>query len=162
MNVASHDICVHETTCKRVTLADCDQDEVVEIDGQRIQELAARTALGLVATTHEHPFGPDWDVFKVSGKVFLLLTEVPGEPVTIVKCDPDLAAALRGAHAEITTGYHMNKRHWITLHGGVALGPDPVEDLVCNSYRLVVAGLPRRARPRRLQPNRCGNNDCEK
>ncbi|HEV8557615.1 MAG TPA: MmcQ/YjbR family DNA-binding protein, partial [Actinophytocola sp.] len=34
----------------------------------------------------EHPFGPDWEVFKVRGKVFMLMTEVPGRPV--VCCAP--------------------------------------------------------------------------
>ena len=35
-------------------------------------------------------------------------------PVVILKADPDDAAALRKQYADITPGYHMNKRHWIT------------------------------------------------
>lgn len=43
--------------------------------GAALQELAIRTATELPDVTHEHPFGPEWDVLKVSGKVFLLVTE---------------------------------------------------------------------------------------
>ena len=51
--------------------------------GAALQELAIRTATELPDATHEHPFGPEWDVLKVSGKVFLLVTEAPGEPVAV-------------------------------------------------------------------------------
>ncbi len=81
-------------------------------------------------------------MFKVWGKVFLLLTDVPGEPVAIMKCEPDLSAALRGSHEAITAGYHMNKRHWITIHGGLDVDRTLVDELVQSSYQLVVDGLP--------------------
>ena len=35
-----------------------------------------------------HPFGPDWDVYKVRNKVFMLFTHVTGEPIVILKADP--------------------------------------------------------------------------
>ncbi len=106
-----------------------------------------RTAAELPGVTHEHPFGPEWEVFKVSGRVFLLVTDVPGEPVAVLKCDPEDALALRGEHAGITPGYHMNKRHWITVHAGRDVSGDLVEELVRESYLLVRAGLPRDRRP---------------
>ncbi len=84
---------------------------------------------------------------KVRGKVFMLTTDVTGEPLVILKSAPDEATALREQHAEITPGYHMNKRHWITLHGGDSLDRGLVEELVTDSYRLVVAGLPKAQRP---------------
>ncbi|MFD7246831.1 MmcQ/YjbR family DNA-binding protein [Streptomyces massasporeus] len=118
------------------------------MDGAEVQRLAAQCAEGLPGAVLEHPFGPEWDVHKVRGKVFMLVTEVTGAPMVIVKCVPDEATALRQQYAEITPGYHMNKRHWITpLHGGGALEPALVEELVTDSYRLVVAGLPKAQRP---------------
>ena len=117
------------------------------MDGRMVQEVARHTALALPGITLGQPFGPDWDVFKVQGKVFLLLTDVPGEPVAIMKCEPDLSAALRGSHDAITAGYHMNKRHWITIYGGPDVDRTLVDELVQISYQLVVDGLPRRARP---------------
>ena len=41
----------------------------------------------------------------------------------------------------------MNKEHWITLHGGGRLDGQLVDDLVTESYPLVLEKLPRRLRP---------------
>ncbi|MFI9604818.1 MmcQ/YjbR family DNA-binding protein [Streptomyces sp. NPDC052043] len=115
--------------------------------GKKLQQMAAECAEGLPGTALEHPFGPEWDVYKVRGKVFMLMTDVTGEPLVILKSAPGEAVALRAQHAEITPGYHMNKRHWITLHGGGSLDRGLVEELVTDSYRLVVAGLPKAQQP---------------
>ena len=32
-----------------------------------------------------------------------------------VKCEPDLAVALRDSYPAIRPGYHLNKRHWNTI-----------------------------------------------
>ncbi|WP_312892749.1 MmcQ/YjbR family DNA-binding protein [Allostreptomyces psammosilenae] len=117
------------------------------MDGEALQEAARRHAEGLPAATLEHPFGPDWEVFKVRGKVFMLMTSVPGTPVVILKSEPGEAEALREAHADITPGYHMNKRHWITLAPGDSIDEELVEELVTDSYRLVVGNLRRSDQP---------------
>lgn len=121
--------------------------ELNVMNGKKLQQMGAECAEGLPGTELEHPFGPEWDVYKVRGKVFMLMTDVTGEPLVILKAAPDEAAALREQHAEITPGYHMNKRHWITLHGGDSLDRGLVEELVTDSYRLVVAGLPKAQQP---------------
>lgn len=118
------------------------------MDGTTIQNLAAARTAELPGTHLEHPFGPDWEVFKVRGKVFMLHTCVTGEPIVIVKATPADGAALQEAFAEVTPGYHMNKRHWITLHPGDGIDAQLVEDLVTESYLLVVErNLPRAQRP---------------
>jgi predicted DNA-binding protein (MmcQ/YjbR family) len=117
------------------------------MNGKKLQQIAAECAEGLPGTALEYPFGPEWDVHKVRSKVFMLMTDVTGEPLVILKAAPDEAAALREQHAEITPGYHMNKRHWITLHGGDSLDRGLVEELVTDSYRLVAAGLPKAQQP---------------
>ncbi|MFI6334363.1 MmcQ/YjbR family DNA-binding protein [Streptomyces sp. NPDC050535] len=117
------------------------------MDGKTLQETAQERARSLPVVTLEYPFGPAWEVFKVHGKVFMLMTEVPGRPVVILKSDPEEAEALRASHADITPGYHMNKKHWITLAPGASIDPQLVEDLVTDSYRLVVAGLPKAEQP---------------
>lgn len=94
-----------------------------------------------------HPFGPEWQVFKVGGKVFMLITEITGEPIVIVKVDPEDGKALREHHKDITPGYHMNKKHWITLHAGGSLQQSLIHELVTDSYLLVVENLPRSKRP---------------
>jgi predicted DNA-binding protein (MmcQ/YjbR family) len=73
--------------------------------------------------------------------MFALVSLGPAPGSVSLKCDPGLAADLRGRYAAITPGYHLNKRHWntITLDGSV---PDEdVLELIDHSYGLVLAGL---------------------
>jgi len=111
------------------------------------QERAARKAEQLPDVERTHQSTGDFDLWKVGGKVFMLQTAMPGEPVVILRADPGDAVALREAHPEITVGYHMDKRHWITLHPGGGLDAGLVDELVIESYLLVVRGLPERQRP---------------
>ena len=117
------------------------------MDGEQLQEHAQARAQELPGADLEHPFGPGWDVSKVRDRVFMLLTEITGEPIVIVKAVPKEGKALREQHEDITPGYHMNKQHWITLHPGGNLQKQLVEDLVTESYLLVVENLPRAERP---------------
>lgn len=117
------------------------------MDGVKLLEIAMGIAAELPAVTHEHPFGPEWEVFKVVGKVFLLATEMPGEPVVTVKCEPEHSLALQQRYEQVVPGYHMNKRHWLTIRAGGAVTRELVDELVRNSYELVVDGLPKTKRP---------------
>jgi len=117
------------------------------MNGSILQKTAADCAEELPGARLEHPFGADWEVFKVRGKVFMLMTEVPGRPVVILKADPDEALALREHNSHITPGYHMNKKHWITLEGAEGVTETFVRELVTDSYRLVVAHLPKAEQP---------------
>jgi predicted DNA-binding protein (MmcQ/YjbR family) len=91
------------------------------------------------------PFGEETSVFKVSGngKIFAL-SALDGVPLKVsLKVDPEDSIALRAEFPGITPGYHLNKRHWITidLSGGV---PDElVEDLIRGSHDLVRPKRPR-------------------
>ncbi|WJY64252.1 hypothetical protein CATRI_11005 [Corynebacterium atrinae] len=104
----------------------------------RIQRQAAARAGELPGAYLDHPFGPDWDVFKVREKVFMLQTKLHGKPLVTLKADPSVSQLLRSSHQSITPGYHMNKKHWITLHPGGDLDRQFVEDLVTESYLLVI------------------------
>jgi predicted DNA-binding protein (MmcQ/YjbR family) len=104
-------------------------------------------ALALEETVQGQPFGPNYDVFKVGGKVFMLTTEVPGRMVVTLKCEPDLALLLQAEYPTITPGYHMNKKHWISIAAGSAITRDLISELVSNAYLLVVDKLPRHLRP---------------
>jgi hypothetical protein len=55
------------------------------MNGSALHKTAADCAEGLPGAQLEHPFGPAWEVYKVRGKVFMLMTEVPGRPVVILK-----------------------------------------------------------------------------
>ena len=123
-----------------------------------LQERAATRAVELPGAERTHQSSGDWEVWKVGGKVFMLQTSMPGEPVVTLKADPADAVALREAHTDITPGYHTNKKHWITLHPGGDFDAGLVDELVTDSYLLVVERLPKQQRPvdpetfRRAQP----------
>ena len=118
-----------------------------DVDGTTVQQVAARAALELPEVTLGHPFGPDHDVFKAVDKVFLMATEVRGEPLVTLKCDPEQARALCQELEAVTPGYHMNKRHWVSVRGGTGVTRELVAELVVDAYLLVVEGLPRHRRP---------------
>jgi predicted DNA-binding protein (MmcQ/YjbR family) len=116
------------------------------MDPAELIATAAARAEELPGAGAENPFGPEWDVYKVRGKVFLLIPLDDTGRVTL-KSHPDDSVALRATFADIVPGYHMNKKHWITLTPGPSLEPDLVTELVTESYRLVVEKLPRAHRP---------------
>ncbi|MEU8891359.1 MmcQ/YjbR family DNA-binding protein [Streptomyces sp. NPDC048442] len=126
------------------------------MNGKTLHKTAADCAEELPGAELDHPFGDDWQVFKVRGKVFMLMTEVPGRPVVILKSDPGEARALRDENSHITPGYHMNKKHWITLEGGDTVDKGLVRELVTESYLLVVAHLPKAERP--VDPHTYGSH----
>jgi predicted DNA-binding protein (MmcQ/YjbR family) len=66
------------------------------------------------------------------------LSMLAGEPLRVsVKCDPALGQALRTDYEAVAPGYHLNKRHWITVTVGGDLPDAQVRDLVEDSYDLV-------------------------
>jgi predicted DNA-binding protein (MmcQ/YjbR family) len=112
---------------------------------ERLRVLAACTQLPSAELTH--PFGVATAVFKAGDKMFaaVSLSDQPGR--LTLKCDPDYAAFLIQQFDEITPGYHMNKRHWITITLNPTLPADLIEDLISDSYDLVIASIPNHARP---------------
>ncbi len=90
------------------------------------------------------PFGPDTLVYKVMGKVFLL-TGIEYNPIQFnIKCDPEKAIELREQFSCVIPAYHMNKKHWITVIPDGSLSNKLIEELINDSYNLVVNGLTRK------------------
>ena len=105
-----------------------------------------RRCLAQAGAVEEFPFGAQTAVFKVHGKIFAI-SRLEGRPLEVsLKCEPELAEQLRASYPAIRPGYHLNKRHWntVTLDGSVPDGT--VEDMLEDSYDLVVAKLPAKAR----------------
>jgi predicted DNA-binding protein (MmcQ/YjbR family) len=102
-----------------------------------------RTCAGYVGATVDNVFGDDIDVFRVASKMFALV----GERWVTLKSTPEESEALRATYEWIQPGYHMNKRHWITVELDQRADPTEVEELIEESYRLVVNGLPKHQRP---------------
>jgi len=88
-------------------------------------------------------------VFKVGGKVFLLTTQVPGRAVVTAKCARSAQQSWSPRIRKPSPGYHLHKRHWLSVWAGDDVPEDLIRDLVENSYRLVATALPVRVdRPR--------------
>src|ERR671937_608525 len=105
-----------------------------------------RHCLSFTGAEETFPFGPETSVFKVAGKMFAL-SQLGADSLRVsLKCEPELADALRGAHAAVLPGYHLNKRHWNTVVIDGSLPDEAVRDMIEDSYDLVVSKLPRAVR----------------
>jgi predicted DNA-binding protein (MmcQ/YjbR family) len=93
--------------------------------------------LSMPGAVEEYPFGPATTVFKVGGKIFAIAA-LASDPFTVsLKCEPEIGELLRAGHESIVPGYHLNKRHWITVTLGADAGDALVRDLIEDSYDLV-------------------------
>ena len=102
--------------------------------------------LSLPGTEETFPFGPKTSVFKVAGKMFAL-SQLDADSLRVsLKCEPELAEALRRAHPAVLPGYHLNKRHWNTVIIDGSLPDETICELIEDSYDLVVGKLPRAGR----------------
>ena len=105
-----------------------------------------RGCLQQAGAIEEFPFGPETSVFKVARKIFAI-SALDRTPLDVsVKCEPELAVALRDSYPAIRPGYHLNKRHWNTIRLDGSLPDELVRDLIEDSYDLVVSALPKRMR----------------
>jgi predicted DNA-binding protein (MmcQ/YjbR family) len=103
--------------------------------------------LNLAGVTESFPFGPETPVYKAAnGKVFAIMSE-PGDPhpAVTLKAAPEDGEALRAEHPEINPGYHMNKRHWLTVP--LTVDDALLVDLVTESHRLVKPKMRRARQP---------------
>lgn len=90
--------------------------------------------------TEELPFGPEALVFKVMGKMFAL-TDVESFSSINLKVDPERGVELRDAYPAVQPGYHMNKKHWITVLIDGSIPDKLLRQWIDESYQLVVAKL---------------------
>lgn len=125
---------------------------------QRTRALAL--PLELPGATLTHPFGDDVNVYKVGlatatdtgtgrhagGKLFAMIG-LWGDPGLItLKVEPEVGPTLIAEHAAIEPGYHMNKRHWISVTLDNTVPDALLRELVEDSYDLVVSTLTARQR----------------
>lgn len=84
------------------------------------------------------PFGEDNIVFKHDGKIFIIL-DIASSPCTMnYKVTPDDIINQRDAYPDaIFPGFHMNKKHWNTIHLNRIVPSKCIKTLIDNSYQLV-------------------------
>ncbi|MEH1124170.1 MmcQ/YjbR family DNA-binding protein [Micromonospora sp. CPCC 206061] len=108
------------------------------LTGIRLQQAARRAADALPGSGSGRPFTEKLDVYKVAGKVFLIVTDDPRERIITVKVEPEHGRRLRDEYPSITAGRYLDKTHWISVGAGRGVTAALVEDLVTDSYDLVL------------------------
>lgn len=102
-------------------------------------------ALSMYGVTEDMPFGDDVVVFRIGGKIFLCLWLGVEEERFAVKLRPERNEELREQFDGIRPAWHWNKRHWSDVYYTV-LEPLMVEEIIRESYGLVLGHLPRAVR----------------
>lgn len=94
-------------------------------------------ALAKPDTTEGFPFGESILVFKVSNKMFMLIS-LDSIPLRMnLKCDSDKAVSLREQYDAIIPGYHMNKKHWNSVIMDGSLSAKLLQEMMDDSYNLI-------------------------
>lgn len=104
-------------------------------------ETISEYCLGKKGAVEDFPFDEETLVYKVGGKMFVL---IPLEKIPLqinLKCNPEKAVELREAYEGVTPGWHMSKKHWntITLNDNIRWGE--LKEWIDHSYDEVVKGL---------------------
>jgi predicted DNA-binding protein (MmcQ/YjbR family) len=120
----------------------------MSLSGEKLQDTARTTALALPGVSHGRPFTEHLDVYKIAGKVFLIITDEADELIVTLKAEPEYGRLLQSQHISITPGRYLHKRHWISVGAGRGVTADLVADLVDHSYHLVLETVPANRRPR--------------
>jgi len=104
-------------------------------------------------TTEEFPFDNDTLVFKVMGKMFVL---VPldrwekGQELSVLKLDPEWAQKLREEYDGILGGFQMGRKpdakyvyakHWNTVENHKDVSSEFLRELIDHSYNIVIKGF---------------------
>ena len=92
--------------------------------------------LGKKGAEESFPFDETVLVFKVAGKMFAL-TRTEGEFTVNLKCDPEKAVELRENFSCVKPGYHMNKKHWNTVHIDGTVPNRLLKEWIDHSYQLI-------------------------
>ena len=98
--------------------------------------------------TEGFPFDETTLVFKVNGKMFALLSL--DEYRLNLKCDPEKALELREHYEAVVPAYHQNKTHWNSIVLELMHKDTLLKEWIDDSYRLVVAKMPKKDRDRIL------------
>jgi len=102
--------------------------------------------LSLKGSNESTPFGPDTLVFKVYDKMYCAC-DISNFVSFNLKALPEDVIDRRERYISVHPGYHMSKKHWITVESD---HPEISDELrkswIKESYELVKAGLPKKKR----------------
>lgn len=110
-----------------------------------IAEEIREYCLAKKGVTEGFPFNETTLVFKVGGKMFLLMALDTQPLVFSAKNKEDYNQELREKYYQISGAYHMNKTHWnsVVCEG---LKSDLIKKLIDDSYDLVFKSLTKKVK----------------
>jgi predicted DNA-binding protein (MmcQ/YjbR family) len=96
--------------------------------------------------TTEHVQWGEHLVFKIGGKIYVIMNLEPGAAIPLsFKCSPDDFAELV-EHPGVIPAPYLARAQWVALEQEDALPRAEIARLLRNAYDLVLAKLPRNAR----------------
>ena len=109
-------------------------------------EEAREYCLSLKNVTECFPFDDVSLVFKVEGKMFLLLPLDAVEPCVSLKCSTDYVEDLRERYTAVEGAWHFNKKYWnqIFLDGDV--DDKLIKSLIDHAYEEVLKKFTKKMR----------------
>lgn len=102
--------------------------------------------LSLPNVTECFPFDDVSLVFKVEGKMFLLLPLDAVEPKITLKCNTDYVETLRQQYSAVEGAFHFNKKYWNSIYLQRDMPDEEILHWIRHSYREVIAKLPLKLR----------------
>ena len=97
------------------------------------------------ATEQSMPFGDDTLVFKVGGKMFLL-ANLDGPLSINIKALPEEVIDRIERYSEVHPGYHMNKKHWVSVKLNLTYDEVLIKQWIDESYALIVESLSKKVK----------------
>lgn len=102
--------------------------------------------LSLPHATERMPFGPDTLSLEIGGRMFCLMTLAGEWDFYNLKIDPEYSEELRERYNSISPGYHMNKKHWISIRFQGDVSDDLQRSLIEHAYHQTVKSLTKKLR----------------
>lgn len=99
--------------------------------------------MSLPYVEEDMPYGNDWVVFRIGGKIFLHIWLEAPIPTIAVKLLPERGEELREEYNAFSPAYHLNKKHWNDIFIEDTFPVDMIEEWIKESYELVKSKLPK-------------------
>lgn len=99
-------------------------------------------ALTLAGAQEDMPYGPDWLIFRIEGKIFLHIWLESPEATCAVKLEPEFGQSLREHYDGVQPAYHLNKVHWNDIYLDM-IDEGLTKQWIRRSYELVLSKLPK-------------------
>ena len=94
--------------------------------------------LSMPGSRLDYPFDETTAVYRAENdKLFALIAENSNPLRLSLKIDPQLGELLRKKYESVMPGYHLNKKHWITILVTGQLTDQEIRDLIRHSFELV-------------------------